>query len=256
MIGFRGIDIASLPLSTQQYRRRVQMVFQDPCVAKPRLTVRDALLEPIIVHGLAPDRAAAHRVCPNSSIRWAAAVGRCSLSARVLRRQRQRIGIARALAVEPEVLVADEPVSALDVSIQAQIIELLEDLRRRLSLSILLVSHDLGVVGYMCDRIAVMYLGRIVEIGTARSIFERPAHPYTKALLAAIPSISGQSPGRQLLSGDLPSPVNPPSGCVFRTRCPYAIGPCAQIVPKLEPVSGDSLSACIRNAELLETVSP
>jgi oligopeptide/dipeptide ABC transporter ATP-binding protein len=258
-VSFRGLDIASLPRPRlKQYRRRVQMVFQDPYASlNPRLTIRDALLEPIIVHGLAPDRAAADRRV--SELLDLVGLPR-SAGVRYPHEfsggQRQRIGIARALAVEPEVLVADEPVSALDVSIQAQIIELLDELRRRLSLSILLVSHDLGVVGYMCDRIAVMYLGRIVEIGTAQSIFERPAHPYTRALLAAIPSLSGRPARRRLLGGDLPSPVNPPSGCVFRTRCPYAIAACAHIVPTLEPVSGGSLSACIRNSELEETMSP
>jgi oligopeptide/dipeptide ABC transporter ATP-binding protein len=255
-IEFRGVDIATIPRSEiKQFRRQVQMIFQDPYASlNPRLTVHEALIEPIIVHGLARDRSAtARRVAELLDLVGLPRSAAGRYPHEFSGGQRQRIGIARALAVEPEVIVADEPVSALDVSIQAQIIDLLDELRRRLSISILLVSHDLGVVGYFCDRIAVMYLGKIVEIGTAASVFERSGHPYTRALLAAIPSTSAEISLRpQPLRGDLPSPVDPPSGCVFRTRCPHAIPACAATSPQLEPVQGGSLSACIRNSELQE----
>ena len=160
--------------------------------------------------------------------------------------QRQRIGIARALAVEPKFIVADEPVSALDVSVQAQVINLLQDLRRRFDLAMLFISHDLEVVELMCDRIAVLYLGRIVEIGRADEVSARPRHPYTRALLAASPKADPDAPKiRRLLKGDIPSPMAPPSGCVFRTRCPHATNECARVVPVLRPGGTDHRFACL-----------
>jgi peptide/nickel transport system ATP-binding protein len=162
--------------------------------------------------------------------------------------QRQRIGIARALAVEPEFIVADEPVSALDVSVQAQVVNLMQDLQRELGLAILFIAHDLAVVQYISDRIVVVYLGRVMEVAPSDDLYRNPRHPYTRALLDAAP-VPDPTLRRQrvLLEGDIPSPVNPPSGCVFRTRCPYAIADCARVVPPLEEVAPGHSKACIRD---------
>ena len=162
--------------------------------------------------------------------------------------QRQRIGIARALAVDPSFIVADEPVSALNVSIQAQVVNLMQDLQEELGLTILFIAHDLAVVEYICDRIIVMYLGRIMEIATSRELNRNPKHPYTEALLSAAP-VPDPTVKRQriILEGDIPSPINPPSGCVFRTRCRYAIDDCARIVPELREVAPGHFKACIRD---------
>jgi peptide/nickel transport system ATP-binding protein len=162
--------------------------------------------------------------------------------------QRQRIGIARALAVEPQFIVADEPVSALDVSIQAQVINLLSDLRERFGLTMLFISHDLDVVEYLCDRIVVLYLGKVMEIAPAKELYKAPKHPYTEALLEASPRPDPEARrNRRLLAGDIPSPVDPPSGCVFRTRCPYALDTCAAAVPALREVAPGRFKACIRD---------
>jgi peptide/nickel transport system ATP-binding protein len=169
--------------------------------------------------------------------------------------QRQRIGIARALAVEPEFIVADEPLSALDVSIQAQVINLLAELRERLSLTMLFISHDLDVVEYLCDRVVVLYLGKVMEVATTDELFARPSHPYTQALLAASPKPDPEvATERIALKGDIPSPISPPSGCVFRTRCPHAIEACAQTVPPLDEISTGHYSACIRK-DLLSNIT-
>ena len=162
--------------------------------------------------------------------------------------QRQRIGIARALAVEPRFIVADEPVSALDVSIQAQVINLLSDLRERFGLTMLFISHDLDIVEYLCDRIVVLYLGKVMEIAPARAMYRTPLHPYTQALLAASPRPDPDARReRRLLQGDIPSPVDPPSGCVFRTRCPYAQDACAATVPPLREIAPGRFKACLRD---------
>jgi peptide/nickel transport system ATP-binding protein len=166
--------------------------------------------------------------------------------------QRQRIAIARALSTNPDFIVADEPVAALDVSIQAQVVNLLADLRERLGLAILFISHDLHVVRHLSDRLVVMYLGRVVEEGPVDQVFRNPAHPYTRALIQATPSLeSGRNRRGGIISGDLPSPLNPPSGCVFRTRCPHSVASCGEKAPALRRISdGDHAVACLRAGEI------
>ena len=251
-ISFAGQEIAQLPERRLRFlRRQAQMVFQDPYASlNPRLRVRDIIGEALSTHGLARGGALRRE-------RIASLLETVGLSPDHMARfphefsggQRQRIGIARALAVEPRLIVADEPVSALDVSVQAQVLNLMQDLRRRLGLAMLFISHDLDVVELMCDRIAVLYLGRIMEIGATADICARPRHPYTSALMAASPkAVPGAPKPERLLKGDIPSPLSPPSGCVFRTRCPIAIPECANEVPRLRAMddSEGHRVACIR----------
>jgi oligopeptide/dipeptide ABC transporter ATP-binding protein len=232
------------------FRRRVQPIFQDPYSSlDPRMTVRRIVAEPLMVQR--PRRTSSQR-----RERVADLLSLVGLSPDLMQRfphqfsggQRQRISIARALAAEPDLIIADEPVSALDVSIQAQIVNILRELQARLNLAMIFVSHDLAVVEYIADRVAVLYLGRVMELGPARDIVRAPKHPYTEALLSAVlePIVDAR---RQpiVLKGDLPSPINPPSGCVFRTRCPYAIRDCAAAPADLRPVGPHHLTGCIRN---------
>ncbi|MFT3814008.1 MAG: ATP-binding cassette domain-containing protein [Acidovorax sp.] len=235
---FDGVDLCGL--SEQQlrpYRRRIQMVFQDPFSSlNPRMTVGQAVAEPLIVQNLAPRHALAGRVAE-----LFATVG---LSASMMGRyphefsggQRQRVGIARALAAQPELLICDEPVSALDVSIQAQVVNLFAQLREQLGLAYLFVSHDLAVVRHLSDRIAVMYLGRIVEVARKDDLYRRPAHPYTRLLIDTIPTtrraLEKNRPPTPL-RGELPSPLNPPAGCGFHPRCPHALDICRTQPPAL-----------------------
>lgn len=244
-VWFEGNDIGSLDdKALRAQRRRMQIIFQDPYASlNPRMTVGQTLGEPLALHGLAPGRQA-ERVAELLGLVGLASAHADRYPHEFSGGQRQRIGIARALAVEPQLIVCDEPVSALDVSIQAQVVNLLRDLQDRLGLAYLFIAHDLAVVKHIASRVAVMYLGRIVEYGTKASIFAEPRHPYTQALLSAVPaSTPGLRRRRIILQGDVPSPISPPSGCHFRTRCPHAQAVCAASQPALAGEDGH-LVAC------------
>jgi oligopeptide transport system ATP-binding protein len=235
-VRFEGTDITQLEGPTlKAFRRRAQIVFQDPYASlNPRLTVGQTIMEPLEVHGIGDAASRRARVDELLQLVGLAPYQAARFAHEFSGGQRQRIGIARALSTEPDLVVCDEPVSALDVSIQAQVVNLLRDLQKRLGLSYLFIAHDLAVVKHVADRIAVMYLGRIVEIAEKRELFRNPRHPYTRALLAAIPHPDPARRGRvQPLGGDLPSPLNPPSGCRFHTRCPFAVERCKREDPPL-----------------------
>lgn len=248
---FNGMDLNKLDKTgLREARRKMQIIFQDPASSiNPRLRVRDVIAEGLKAHKIGNSRARRDKV--------AELLEEVGLSADHMNRfphefsggQRQRIGIARALALEPEFIVADESVSALDVSIQAQVLNLLLELQQKRNLTMLFIAHDLSVVEYLCDQIIVMYLGKLVEKGPSFQVYTNPSHPYTQALLSAIPLPDPRlKKERTLLKGDIPSPLNPPSGCVFRTRCPKAIDICADGRP--EPVTvGDAHQSYCKRVE-------
>ena len=239
---FEGKDIMGLSRrELKPFRRDMQVIFQDPFGAlNPRHTVSEIISEPLKVHRIGTRAEQKARVAELLSIVGLSPDSDKRFPHEFSGGQRQRIAIARALALEPKLLVADEAVSALDVSIQSQIINLIADLQKRLSLSILFISHDLSVIRHVSDRIAVMYLGRIVEVGTADEIMDTPKHPYTQALLSAIPRPNVPRTQRVVLKGELPDPANPPKGCAFHTRCPKVMDVCAQIRPDLVRRQTDS----------------
>lgn len=249
-VRFDGTELTKLSASQlRRARPRMQYIFQDPFASlSPRMTIGEILTEGLKIQGMGNSKERLDRARK--------ALEQVDLPADAVNRyahefsggQRQRIGIARALTLQPEFIVADEPVSALDVSIQAQVINLLRDLQQRLGLTMLFISHDLAVVEYICDRVIVLYLGRVMEIAPSAELYAAPQHPYTQALLSAIPSSDPDSHrNRQILKGDIPSPANPPSGCVFRTRCPKALPKCAEVVPELRETSPGRFKACIRD---------
>jgi peptide/nickel transport system ATP-binding protein len=249
-IRYAGIDLAPLTARAMRpFRRRLQIIFQDPYASlNPRRRVADTIGEALATHELHPGAARAPRIAELVSLVGLAPEHAQRFPHEFSGGQRQRIGIARALAVEPEFIVADEPVSALDVSIQAQVINLLSDLRERFGLTMLFISHDLDVVEYLCDRIVVLYLGKVMEVASAKALYRSPQHPYTQALLAASPRPDPNARReRRLLQGDIPSPIDPPSGCVFRTRCPFALDACAATVPAMREVAPGHFKACLRD---------
>ncbi|MBL8182315.1 MAG: dipeptide ABC transporter ATP-binding protein [Blastocatellia bacterium] len=246
---FEGENIVGLEHKRMQLlRREMQIIFQDPYASlNPRMTVGSIVSEPLKIHGIGSKNEQTERV--------AEILVSVGLDPKYAQRyphefsggQRQRIGIARALALNPKLIICDEPVSALDVSVQAQVVNLLQDLQERLGLTYLFISHGLAVVEHISDRVAVMYLGKIVEICDARELYENPKHPYTKALLSAIP-VPDPTVKREriVLTGDVPTPISPPSGCRFRTRCPIATEECAAVEPAMQEVAVDHFAACIK----------
>jgi peptide/nickel transport system ATP-binding protein len=250
-VQLEGRELVGLSASQMRpLRREVQMVFQDPSL-NPRQRAGDMLDEVLSTHSLHQGASRGPRIAQLLQLVGLKPEHAGRFAHEFSGGQKQRLGIARALAVEPRFIVADEPLSALDMSIQAQIVNLLIQLREQLGLTLLFISHDLDVVQYLCDRVVVLYLGRVMEIAPTADLFASPAHPYTRALLSAAPIPDPeQAAPRVDLQGDPPSPLNPPSGCVFRTRCPHAVPACAETVPELTPTTSGRLVACWRHQEL------
>jgi oligopeptide/dipeptide ABC transporter ATP-binding protein len=244
---FDGIDLATLgPKELRELRKRIQIVFQDPYGSlNPRMTIYSMLAEAMKAHDIGDNHTRRDRCYELLSLVGLPPQAADRYPHEFSGGQRQRIGIARALAVEPELIVADEPVSALDVSVQAQILNLLKDLQQKLGLTYLFIGHDLSVIRHISDAVAVMYLGRIVEIAPADELFRSPVHPYTKALLSAVPEIDpDRKSQRIILQGDVPSPINPPSGCHFHPRCPEATPACGVTAQRLAAIAPGHRVAC------------
>lgn len=246
-VHFDGVNVTSLSADQmRKMRRDMQIVFQDPFASlNPRHNIEKILEEPLVVHGIGTAAERKKKVQEMLEV-----VGLSSYHARRYPHQfsggqRQRIGIARALMLNPKLIVADEPVSALDVSIQSQVLNLMQDLQRELGLTYLFIAHDLSVVRHISDRVGVMYLGRIVELASSRQLYSTPLHPYTKALLSAVPTPDPDDVReRIILQGDVPSPANPPSGCTFHTRCPHVTDECRTVRPAFQDVGGGHFVAC------------
>jgi peptide/nickel transport system ATP-binding protein len=251
-IVFDGVDVTRVEgQALKDYRRKIQVIFQDPYSSlNPRMTVGEIIAEPMLVYRLVADRKAARAKVSELLTQ----VGLFDYMAErypheLSGGQRQRVGIARALAMRPSFIVCDEPVSALDVSIQAQIINLLEDLQQKYGLTFLFIAHDLAVVRHISDRVIVMYLGRVMEIAERDALYAEPLHPYTRALLDAVPIPDPEIEAKRehrVLGGEVPSPLNPPRGCVFHTRCPMASEECKMVIPELREVRARHFAACIK----------
>jgi oligopeptide transport system ATP-binding protein len=246
---FNGQDITRIDM--KPVRKKMQMIFQDPYASlNPRMTVSDIVGEALDIHKLAKGEERKERIFQLLSMVGLNREHANRYPHEFSGGQRQRIGIARALAVQPELIICDEPISALDVSIQAQIVNMLEDLQKELSLTYLFIAHDLSMVKHISDNVGVMYLGKLIELAGRDELYENPAHPYTKALLSAVPVAdpkASRAKSRIILEGDVPSPINPPSGCRFRTRCAYAMPKCAEIEPELKEIAPGHMCACHLN---------
>lgn len=246
---FDGVDIAKMKeADLKEYRKRIQMIFQDPYASlNTRMTVADIIGEPLDIHNLKSGKARQEKIFSLLETVGLSKDHASRYPHEFSGGQRQRIGIARALAVDPDFIICDEPISALDVSIQAQVVNMLEDLQKEHGLTYLFIAHDLSMVKYISDRIGVMYLGKMAEIAPSDTLYATPLHPYSQALLSAIPIPDPEimrNSNRIIIEGDVPSPINPPSGCTFRTRCQYAKDICAEVAPQLVEVSDDHFVSC------------
>ncbi len=246
---FEDVEITALSKTEMRgFRPHMQMIFQDPYASlNPRMTVGDLISEPFLVHSNMRENERRERVEELLDLVGLNPAYRVRYPHEFSGGQRQRIGIARALALSPEFIICDEPISALDVSIQAQIVNMLEDLQKTFNLTYLFIAHDLSMVKHISNRVAVMYVGKLVEVSSSDELYKNPLHPYTQALLSAVPipdPAVEETRSRIILKGDVPNPANPPSGCRFHTRCPIAIGKCSEVEPELRQISGDHSVAC------------